>query len=291
MLSQRMRIFGTSTLIAGACLTLAAGKPTAPQQLTLLSNSTNIAAIQALPPPAAGSFCFIVIGDNRSGDKVFTRLISQINDYAAGHSAAGRPLFALHTGDAVPSGKQSEWEHYARMRSALNIPLVHVRGNHELKSAEGPKNYTDIVGPLNWVFDFGGCRFIGLDNATQRFSETSVEFLRRQLGAGQPEHVFVAFHEPPQVGRWAVHSMVSDSAGGRGSEVVAALTRSSVSAVFLGHLHLFDQMKLDGIPFIISGGGGAPLYTRCGFGKPEHGFLVVHVTPRTVGWDWVPLAQ
>jgi 3',5'-cyclic AMP phosphodiesterase CpdA len=266
-------------------------KPVAPEQQALLSNSANIAAISALDAPANGSFSFIVIGDNRGGDKVFLRLIAQVNEYVAQHQGAERPLFALHTGDAVPSGKRVEWEHYARMRAALDIPMVQVRGNHEIKTAEGPKNYVGLVGPLNWVFDFSGCRFIGLDNATMRFSEASVEFLRRQLGAGQAGHVFVAFHEPPNTGRWAVHSMVSDGAGGRGGEVLAALKQGGVSAAFLGHIHLYDELELGGVQYIISGGGGAPLYTKYGFGKPEYGFLAVHVAPKQVSWDWVAHAK
>jgi hypothetical protein len=281
-------------LIALLILTGAARTPASASsapQLALLSNKANIAAIQALKPPAPGGFSFIVIGDNRSGDKVFTRLVAQMNTYVKQHKGAQQPLFALHTGDIVPSGKRGEWEHYAKLRAALNIPLVHVRGNHELATAEGPKNYTDLVGSLNWAFDFGGCRFIGLDNATQRFSQTGVELLKQQLGAGKPAHVFVAFHDPPNVGRWAVHSMDSDSAGGRGGEVLAALTQGHVSAVFLGHIHLFDEMKLDGVPYIISGGGGAPLQSKYGFGRAEHGFVIVHVTPQTVSWDWAPLSK
>lgn len=288
---MRTRLLMLIALLAIAGAARAPASQSTKQQLAMLSNQANIAEIEALQPPADGSFSFIVIGDNRSGDKVFTRLIAQMNDYASQHQGAGRPLFALHTGDAVPSGKRSEWEHYARMRSALKIPLVHVRGNHEIKSAEGPGNYVDIVGPVNWCFDFDGCRFIGLDNASQRFSPASVELLQRQLGASKPRHAFIAFHEPPGVGRWGVHSMVSDRAGGHGGEVMAEITKSHVSAVLLGHIHLFDEMILDGVPYIISGGGGAPLYTKTGFGRAEHGYLVVHVTPQAVSWDWEPFSK
>lgn len=291
MLILRLRNIGLPLFIAASCLILTSTKLVASKQLTLLSNDGNIAAIEALQTPANGCFSFFVIGDNRGGDKVYASLITQMDTYARQHKKGDRPLFALHTGDIVPHGTRSEWEHYARMRERLSLPMVYVRGNHELKSAEGPGNYLDLVGPLNWTFDFGGCRFIGLDNATHQFSESSVEFLKRQLGAKKPAHVFVAFHEPPHVGRWVVHSVDSDSAGGRGGEVLAALTKYGASAVFLGHIHLFDEMELDGVPYIISGGGGAPLYSSYGFGKPEHGYVVVHVTPKAVSWDWVPLAK
>ena len=38
---------------------------------------------------------------------MFTSLIAQMNAYVAKHQGAAQPLFALHTGDIVPSGQRS----------------------------------------------------------------------------------------------------------------------------------------------------------------------------------------
>lgn len=272
------------------------------QQLGLLSNQADIAAIEAIEPPANGDYSFIVVGDSRSGDAVFTKLVAQIDTYVAGHSGPARPRFVLHTGDIVPGGRSSEWQAYAQLLSALAVPVVHVRGNHEIAAPGGAANYQRIVGASDWTFDFADCHFIGLDNATGRFTQDSVTFLRAQLGldAGVaatpvgsqsvPRRRFVLFHEPPAVGRWMVHAMATDAGGGRGGEVRAAIKEGGVSAVFLGHIHLYDEMAIDGIPYIISGGGGASLDSRVGFGRIEHGFVVIHVSPQKLSWEWVALA-
>jgi len=281
-----------------ACNGQSPASPVAPAAVdtSRLSNAANIAAIESEAALANGTFSFIVIGDNRSGDAIFSQLVQQMNDYAAAQSGAHKPRFVLHTGDIVPSGALSEWDNYAQLRAPLELPMVYVPGNHEMDSADGAANYQGLVGVGNWSFDFGSSRFIGLDDSSGSFSAESVAFLRQQLGLGgivqaPPQHAFVLFHMPLAVGRWIVHSVKPDSEGGRGGEVTAAITQGGVAAVFLGHLHLHDEMQIDGVPYIISGGGGAPLVTIPLFPFPEHGFLVVHVTPLEVSWEWVSLAQ
>jgi len=255
-----------------------------------LSNQANIAAIEALPEPAGGEFSFVVIGDNRSGDAVFASLVDQINAYADRHTGSARPLFALHTGDIVPTGKNAEWANFSDMRDRLSLPIAFVRGNHEIKSPAGAANYANYIGEVQWSFDFGGCRFVGLDNATGSFGPDTTPYLSSALDAGPSwQHAFVLFHEPPPVGRWQAHSMLPDAQGGNSAAVLAAISDRHVSAVFLGHIHLYDEMDIDHVPYIISAGGGAPLYGNLGFGDAEHGFVVVHVAQDAVTWDWIPL--
>jgi hypothetical protein len=42
--------------------------------------------------------------------------------------------------------------------------------------------------------------------------------------------------------------MSSDGDGGRGGEVMKAVRQAGVTAVFMGYIHLYDEMKIDGIP-------------------------------------------
>jgi len=48
-------------------------------------------------------------------------------------------------------------------------------------------------------------------------------------------------------------------------------------------------MLIEGIPYKISAGGGAKLYTKYNFGKPAYGFVLVRVRPQGVTQQWVPL--
>jgi predicted phosphodiesterase len=258
-------------------------------QLSLLKNNANIAAIQAASTQPDG-FSFIVIGDNRSGDEVFRQVIAQIYAYTAARTGTAKPIFVVHTGDIVPTGLLMEWHSYAKLREQLLLPLVHVRGNHEVIFPNGPQNYRDLVGAENWSFDYAGCRFIGLDNALDHFTDDAINFMHDSLAMSPPERIFMFFHEPPAVGRWTAHSVDSDEDGGRGGEVIAAATQAGVDAVFLGHIHLHDEMEIEGISYIISGGAGSPLHGQYGFGDVEHGFVVVTVQPDGTSWTWVPLA-
>jgi 3',5'-cyclic AMP phosphodiesterase CpdA len=289
-------------LLAGfvlICLAVPAAAAT-PAQLALLKDTTNIAAIQALKPQRDGSFSFVVMGDNRNGDETYKRLLAKINRYAQGKAGRGqrdpgyRPLFLLHTGDTVPSGAEPEWHNFAEMMSALELPAVFVPGNHEMRVEGGRTNFERFVGDGDWSFDFAGCRFIGLDDSTGVFSPESVSFLRRELGldgaAPAPQRKFVAFHQPPYYGKWVVHSTKPDGEGSHSVEVMAAIAAAKTDAVLMGHIHLYDSEVVDGVPYIISAGGGAPLYSF-NFGKSEYGFAVVHVGPRGVDWEWVPLEQ
>jgi hypothetical protein len=100
----------------------------------------------------------------------------------------------------------------------------------------------------------------------------------------------VAFHEPPYYGPWVVHATKTDADGGRSGEVMAALKAAHADGVFMGHIHLYDEVDVDGIPYIVSGAAGAPLY-NFGFGRAEYGFVLMHVGPQGVSWDWVPLDE
>ena len=275
-----------------------------PAQLARLSNAQNVAAIQTKKPARDGSFSFIVAGDNRDGDATFVRLLAKMNSYVHGTAGPGvadrsqRPLFMLHTGDIVPSGKAAEWSNFAAMRAAFDAPMVFVPGNHEMHTPEGAGNFQQYVGAGDWSFDYAGCRFIGLDDSLGSFSTDSVAYLRSQLGVDGAAHPkrpvparkFVAFHEPPYYGNWVVHCTKSDADGGRSGEVMAAVKAAHADAVFMGHIHLYDEVDVDRTPYIISGGAGAPLYTL-GFGRTEYGFVLVHVGPQGVSWDWVSLDE
>jgi hypothetical protein len=52
---------------------------------------------------------------------------------------------------------------------------------------------------------------------------------------------------------------------------VPVLSRHGVTLTFSGHDHLYQRGKVRGFSYIVTGGGGAPLYSvRCGVpGKPR----------------------
>jgi 3',5'-cyclic AMP phosphodiesterase CpdA len=242
-----------------------------------LSVEQNIQAILADRSGLKEGFNFIVLGDSRGNEEIYQRLL---------HHAKGlKPLFILNTGDIVNEGQLSEYEGYRKLIADYYIPILHIPGNHDVRN--GSADYRKFVGEPNWYFDYGNYRFIGLDNAAGKFDDESMALVKKTL---TPTKVcLVAFHKPPALGRWTVHAMNDDQNGGRGGEVMKLIKKAGVPMVFLGHIHLYDELDIDGVKYIISAGGGAKLYGKYHFGKPEYGFVLVQVRPGGISHRWVPL--
>lgn len=239
----------------------------------------NLRAVKLLQGGDDGGCSFAVIGDTRSGDAVYKALLGQIE--------ASGVDFIVHLGDLVYHGYAEEYEAYQELIDAVPLPIIPVRGNHEIVS--GAANFAIYIGAEAWTFDFGGCRFVGIDNGDGAFDNLALTTAKDAIGGNLPTFVF--FHMPPPVEPWAVHSMKSDANGGRWGELKGILTQGDVRAVFMGHIHLHDEMQISGIPFVLSGAGGSPLARQYKFGIKEFGFHLVHVDQGEASWQWVPLAD
>lgn len=242
-----------------------------------LSLDQNIKAVLANQADLSKGFDFVVIGDSRDGAEVYNRLLNRARAFS--------PLFILNTGDFVREGQPFEYESYVKQIAPFDIPILHLPGNHDVRY--GPETYRKYVGESNWYFDLDGFRIIGLDNATGKFSEEAVRFAQGILTSRKI--CLVAFHIPPAIGRWVAHAMIDDQKGGQGGQMMDLIKEAKVPMVFLGHIHLYDEMDIDGTKFIISAGGGAKLYNKYNFGRPEFGFVLVRVSPQGITHQWVPL--
>jgi 3',5'-cyclic AMP phosphodiesterase CpdA len=242
-----------------------------------LALEENIKALSAERSGSAEGFDFMVLGDNRGNERFYKRLLDQVKTFS--------PLFIIHTGDLVTSGQAFEYEDYQKWIADFPIPILHVPGNHDV--GHDSTNYRRFVGENNWFLDLGPWHVVGLDNSEGKFSQETVALARKWLS--REKVCLVAFHKPPAVGRWKVHAMHDDQKGGRGGELMDLIETAAVPMVFLGHIHLYDAMVINEVQYVISGGGGAPLYDHYGFGKAEYGFVLVQVRPEGVSQRWVPL--
>jgi 3',5'-cyclic AMP phosphodiesterase CpdA len=245
----------------------------APMAATL-SVAENIKAIEADKSGLSGEFNLVVVGDSRGNDRVYASLLKIAASY--------KQLFILVTGDVVNHGAVDEFARYASLIEPLSIPILHIPGNHDVRS--GKANYAKFFSLLNWRFDYGPYRFIGLDNSEGFFSKDTLAFASESMQRGKT--CLVAFHVPPIFDRWKVHAM---NAGGHGDEMASLIEEAGVPYVFLGHIHLYDEIDRKGTKYVISAGGGAPLYDQYGFGKPEYGVVAVHLSPSGITHKWIPL--
>jgi HEAT repeat protein len=238
-------------------------------------------------------FSFAVYGDSRSNPDEHAATCDGIITH--------RPNLIIHTGDIVSSGtvyEQWEQQFFAPAKEMMAaIPFFPSLGNHE-RNADHYYNFFSLPGKERWyAFTFGNALFIALDsNGEFQPDSEQTRFLEQQLSESKATWKFVYFHHPPY------------SSGNHGSSLnirqawSPIFEKYRVDIVFQGHDHLYERTypvfdgKRDderGVTYIVSGGGGAPLYPVVrsewtAFSQTVHNFQIVRVEGqrlRLETWD------
>jgi len=236
-------------------------------------------------PPADQSLRFVVYGDTRTDVQVHRKISAAIG-------ASGASL-VFHTGDLVSSGRDyGLWgmEFFEPAGGLMqSTPLVPVPGNHEYGGVGPLWFFYFFDRPLNeawFAMTYGNIRFLGLD--------TNLDY-----AAGSPQHNWlvqefqsasyrdatwhvVIFHHPP----FTCTLGHSDDTTVR-SQLVPLFEQYGVDVVFSGHSHAYERYSNNGIPYIVTGGGGGPLYELPvdtvppirQFGLSTYHYCVVDVDP------------
>ena len=227
-------------------------------------------------------FTFVVMGDNKNSVSTFGNIIEAINE-------DNEVKFVVNTGDMVFDGSPVKYNFLLKQIRKLRKPFLTVPGNHDVED-HGVENYLRIFGPLYYSFHVGPAYFIVLDNSNEkRIDPYQMEWLREELMKSQNyRYRFVFMHVPifdPRVRKQPGHSMRDVK---NAKEVVSILKEYNVTMVFTGHIHGYFEGRWDGVPFIISGGGGAELMGL----DPDHYFyhyIKVHVSESGVEYEVVKL--
>jgi hypothetical protein len=233
-------------------------------------------------PAEPTAFTFAVYGDSRSGHDVHRKIIAALLKL--------QPRFVINTGDLVASGaKASDWQQFFAIAAPLtgSTPYLAAPGNHEGNADYFfrlfPPPGDDAFGNDAYSWAYGGVRVIVL-NSTRNIAAQR-DWLDRYLTnhAGEARWTVAAFHHPP---------FSSSDRGGTASmrdEWVPVLQRHRVDVVFLGHDHFYERNVFAGTPYLITGGGGAPLYSpnrkpnpQQQYAERSYHYLRVNVSPTTL---------
>ena len=242
-------------------------------------------AITTAPADASGAaFRFLVYGDNRTDD--------------AGHAAVVRAMvaaassFIINTGDMVENGgSPSQWQTFFDIEAPLTRerPLFAVVGNHELVEGAGAE-YVRYFGPaelpkaviapapaitgvplhdagiaplsldqLSGSFRWSNARFIMINGMVSYTSGATREWLDKVLGEADVEpglvwRVVVVHHGLQSSGPHGDNKLLHEA------NVAQLLRAHKVDLVISGHDHIYERGFADGLPYLVSGGGGAPVY-------------------------------
>ena len=220
-------------------------------------------------------FTFLAHGDTRTRTEVHRKVVEAM-------MREKKAQFILHTGDMVSDGRNpGHWDLYFEVIRPLarNVPIFYCLGNHERDS---PLYFEYFALPGNeryYSFDWGGCHFVALDTndprlppvrgypgreeleerkeTVERFWDEQLRWLTEDLKAHQnADFIVVFFHHPL---RSTKSSRVQEWA--RLNERFGRMFRDfGVDLVFGGHDHNYQHHAYKGTHYVVTGGGGAPLY-------------------------------
>jgi 3',5'-cyclic AMP phosphodiesterase CpdA len=202
--------------------------------------------------PQNDTIRFVVYGDSRGGWDNWqnTLLVSQAIEKA-------HPAFVLNTGDLVDNGKNlNDWIDFFNASSFVhNSTLYPVPGNHENYSTLYFRFFSLPWNEHWYSFDNGPVHFIGLDsNPRNAYRLMQNLWLLHELRTLSKPFTIVFFHHPLY------------SSGEHGNTTLLQklwaplFERYHVDIVFNGHDHDYEHCYINGITYIVTGGGGAPLY-------------------------------
>ena len=229
-----------------------------------------------------GEFNFIAYGDSR-GDPPDS--VSSLHSDIVDAFLLENPEFVISTGDMVNHGGEAyQWPLFNDSIAAIwdaEIPFYSAAGNHEYYTDDYGVNdedfstyldyvdYSDVVDEageteLYYSFDYEGFHFIVLNTEdefignTFTCSEVQMNWLLADLATTElDDFIVVTFHRPAysvRSSRWAQGETIRDEFHGVFSEY-------GVDLVFTGHDHFYYRTIRDGIYYVTTGGGGAPLYS------------------------------
>jgi 3',5'-cyclic AMP phosphodiesterase CpdA len=214
----------------------------------------------------SGKLTFVVLGDNRSGDDIYRKLVSMVMER--------KPDFIVNTGDMVASpGDLKEWTKFWELSRPITVPYFLTVGNHDVhpKVPLSEKTYKEQVdlpsNELNYAFAAGNSLFVVLDtyldDSEKKVIGEQFTWLESLLARSDAKHKFVFLHHPlyPDKNKGKHHGNSLDRYPFERDRLQALFVKYNVTAVFAGHEHLYLRKTIEGIPHVITGGGGAPLYT------------------------------
>lgn len=224
-------------------------------------------------PEAPTQYRLIVLGDVRSRPHIWKQVSERI------FSVEQDALFIIGTGDYPADGsKYHQWieQFFKPARNLLGrIPIWPAIGNHERTRQSGDPqeeeshffSLFDLPGNERWYrVDYGYTTLLIIDsNSSMEPGSEQYEWLRGQLRSQRKRFTLVAFHHPPLTsgphGRRNPDGTPREWPIDQGQRFLVPLFEMyGVDLVLTGHDHIYERSQKNGVYYVVTGGGGAPLY-------------------------------
>jgi hypothetical protein len=225
-------------------------------------------------PAKPDSYEVIVLGDVRSLPQRWHAVSQRIFQDEPG------ALFVIGTGDYPSDGSNyALWrkQFFEPARSLLaSKPMWPAIGNHEktrrhddLTRPEASRYFSlfELPGNERWYrVDYHMMTLLIVDSNSRLSPEhEQYKWLRKQLRSERKRFTLVAFHHAPFSS--GPHASIHSDATPKEWPIdegrrflVPLFEMYDVDVVLNGHDHIYERSEKNGIPYIVTGGGGAPLY-------------------------------
>jgi len=192
----------------------------------------------------------LILLEFRGGD----RLLIPLPDFRKVHKYVG----AEGRSPRLSSLDTKSWERWREITKELRakVPYWSCRGDHDL----GPSGHFDRELGVDRPYferERDGIHFFFLDSTTDFERGAQVKWLEERARVSQARHKIAVFHHPPYTikeGREERAKRIFDL-------IHATLERLGFCAAFCGHDHHFFTTRRDRVRYVVTGGGGAPLYS------------------------------
>jgi len=234
---------------------------------------------------ASSEWTFAAMSDSQMGNRTFARILEAIKNDPL------RPELITHSGDMIATrGSRAEWNTFYKMLNILDgrIPVYSAVGNHDVNGPISHRTYLEKVRPpggkTHYSFEHKNALFIALDTnmpgELRRIGAWQRKWLAHTLENRDPKKhrwTFVFFHIPifPQgLYRKMKQPLIE------GEKTHEILRDHRVTAVFMGHEHMYNHTEKDNVHYFITGGAGGRLYK--GWGGEFHHWIRVTVSDRKI---------
>jgi len=201
------------------------------------------------------SATIIIYGDSRTGHQIHQKIINEI--------IKTKPAIVFHTGDLAEDGlNPAQWDTFNEIVSDLVkiTQFYPALGNHENNS---PLYFDNFVLPNNerwYSVEKDNLYFIVLDSNSDcsigseqyLWLENNLQNINKNI-----KFIIAIFHHPS----FSTGPHDEDEKGLR-QTIVPLFEQYGVDIVFNGHDHDYEMSLYNNIYYIVTGGGGAPLYDQ-----------------------------
>lgn len=234
-----------------------------------LRTEVQLSRLQERPRAPGQRFRFTVIGDAEPGRFWFSRVLFGVPGVfrrLLRRADASGSDFIVQLGDLVSRGVRANFRRlFKGLRDATPAtPFLTIIGNHDRHAPHGVTDsrlYRRYWGATDWVLDRGDWRFIALDTSAGRLTDKQLAWLDSVLVPGKRFIVFT--HIPPApLGEFTDFGALKGVGGFKrgAARFMSLMSERRVERVYMGHIHGLGVVRRGGVTYVLTGGGGSPLY-------------------------------